>query len=270
MPPVSAGTARSPARAAARPGGARSTPARPRRRPPRRAARSGRRARPRRARPARPGACSARPRRAGRPRSSACPRPAPPAPRTSRRGAPRAGRRPTRPRRRPAARRGTARRPPPTCPPAHSWSKATRVHVHRRVQPDPVARCREQARAGDAPQRPQRVAQACPCPVVEDVGPEPPRDRRPRVRPGMQREPREHEVRPPGVRQLDCPPVHLDGQLPQHAHPEHAQNVIAEPAPETARTSPLRPAPLRGRRGRAAPHPSGLAVVAHDGALTVR
>jgi hypothetical protein len=103
----------------------------------------------------------------------------------------------------------------------HVLGEGGGVHPHGGMQADAVARRVEQLRACRPPERPQRVAQACPRPGVEVVGPEPPREGCPRVRTRVQGEPREHEARPPGVGQLDGPTVHLDGQLAEHEHPEH-------------------------------------------------
>ena len=140
----------------------------------------------------------------------------------SRRDAPRARRGPTRPRRPPAARRGTARRRSSNLPARTSSSNATASTHTAGSSPtrsrDAASRPRACRRAA---QRPQRVAQARPGLGVDDVGPEPGGDRRPRVGAGMEREPREHEVRPPGARNLDGAAVHLDGQLAEHADPEH-------------------------------------------------
>jgi hypothetical protein len=70
-------------------------------------------------------------------------------------------------------------------------------------------------------------AQARPRPRVDDVGPEPAREGDPRVGAGVQGEPGEHQVGPPGVRQPDVVAVDLDGQLTEQAHPDHGPNLVA-------------------------------------------
>ncbi len=96
--------------------------------------------------------------------------------------------------------------------------------------------------------RPHRGAQAPACARVEHVGPEPRREVRPRMRPGMQREPRQERPRPAPGGRLDRGAVGLDAQRPEHVDPEHGPTLA-----------------LPGRRVKAAaPGPGGV-----DGRLTV-
>ena len=111
--------------------------------------------------------------------------------------------------------------------------RVRRVRLHL-AQPDlaagrdemPVGGCAE--RAADVR---ERAAEAGPRGLVEHVRPQPRRQRRARMRPGMQREIPEQRPRRTAVGQRHGPTVDLDDELAEHEHAQHGRRLSArEPA----------------------------------------
>jgi hypothetical protein len=104
-------------------------------------------------------------------------------------------------------------------------------------KPDSVA-CRDQSSLGvrpeDPPDRPHRVAQARPRAGVEHVRPEPSRDARSGMEPGVESQPREQLGRA-AVRQFPPLALDLDAQLPDQMDAHHRDSAYPADARLTAR-----------------------------------